>query len=521
MSRFVVFGIITVFFIFLNFVGGWVNRVLREKEGEDQKQLFPQSARQTRPQGKGEETLGQKWLRVIRPSALLGLILFPLLILVVIANVSLIRLTLEIVFNSVPDPLLSLTVVGQSYVLTIFDVYGVLISLGEVITAAVVSQRNFDLHGPSGRRPEISRAERIVATLGLLALAVSEICASAYRSYVVNNHELWAGVLGTAVATGTVLLQVVAGLLVINCFVVPLLHAVGATIYALLGAGSSVLLGAFRTATKGGRGRWRGVLVAFDEVLIGPLRKLDELVSVGILDFVKNARPAVKVAFITGLIFGILLLTGCVSVHPAPALEPITFYLGLDETDSVPESEFLDYPRMATRFVLAHARARDDLFLIPVLRDPRGAVIYQSFDRVRVVETARTFCDQQLSTLRRPERGPQKPKFTDLGAVMSYVIRTAKSRGAVGRNVAVILSDGAPTGPQTVDTNTPPKDLRVWFVGVHPDNERALRQLTARFNFPDSAVEIVLYGGWLGYAGVFGNELHRLSDGEIVNVCRG
>jgi hypothetical protein len=519
MTRFLLAAIALVFMVLFILFAGWVDQVLSEARPAQPPEPPPDRRPSKNTGGEpSEENLRVKWNRAIRPIAVLGVLVAPLLAVVLAVNIYLLRLTLEQVFDQVGEPLLTITLLSRSYAATVFDAWGALISLGQVIAASVSAYGFLSEPRPGSKRPEVPRWVRVLATSSVLVLAASEISTSAYRSFLVNNQNFAAGVLGAGMALGVVLLEALAGLVVLEALLLPLLHAILATISALLGWGLGGISGTVRVMGCG-RGRWRGVLAAFHSVFIEPLRKIDKALCDSLIKTLENLKPAVKLVLVAGGIAVILLLTGCNTVRPGPPRQAVTFYLGYDLTTSVPEQEFAEYREMAVRFVLAHVENGDGVFLIPIVKDPQGAVIYQAFDRARITDTARTFFAQHISTLTQPTEGPQKPAFTDLGAVISFVIRTATGRAGAGRPVTVIFTDGAPSGPQTVNAGDPPVDLRIWFVGVHPENEKPLRELCRRAHVPESAIKVVYFGGWTAYPNDFGGELQRAMNSRVISVC--
>lgn len=463
-----------------------------------------------------EETAGHWWRQVFRPLALLGALLLPLQAVVLVGNTHIVAQTLSIVLDQVPEPLFIFKLLGWSREVSMHDLYALLIALGQFVFAATAG------HGIlTGKSP---RWLTLAALAGWVVLGGYEVGASAYRGYLVEGN-LSAAALSAALALGLVLMEAVCGVLILDLFVLPLLAAVAWSCIALL----RLLRRGWTAATDRAVSHeaepqrpprpprvsaWRAAMSSLDAILMEPLRELDRIVyEPSIVKLRAWTSRTSQTGAAVSLALVAVLLTGC-QIEKAETRRAVTWYLVPDLTGSVPPAQFTQYKTMMARFVLGHLRPRDEMFLVPLGGDLNESVAYQSMDRGRMTHAALAFFDQHVRDMTRNPAA----RGTDFGGVLKFIARSVEERlvtKAGGRVVAIVLTDGWPTGRQTMPASFP-AGVRVWFVGVQPQHEPALRQLCSRAGLDGSQAQIVLFGGWQSWVKLFAHELNRETNWDVL-----
>jgi hypothetical protein len=459
-----------------------------------------------------EERPGFWFRRLLSPFLCLGILGLAVQPVVLWVNTYLLCRTLEIVYDVTPEPMAHLRIWQLDRELSVFDAWALTVSLGQMLLAAIA------LHPRVSKESSVNLLTRL-ALGGWLSLAGYEILASVYRAWV-GGESIPQAMLGGLAATGIVILEAASGALVFEFLLAPLLMAPLWSVAALVRAGFRWVGGLSFTApvltSAPRRPIWRSLLEAIDE-LFQPLRDLDRAIYDRIL--ARLTPRSVSTRVIALLLLGLLLL------HPISALaqisapipmQPIDWYAGIDDSWSVTKEQLDLYKgEMFQKVVLMHLRARDTLFLFTIGARPEDHHEFLDLTAGRIHSSVLDFYRRKVAPLPpAPARGS-----TDLGAPIEFVRQTVANRRDGPRQalpVAVIFTDGEPTGPQTAIGKGLPGNARLIFCGVLNRHEAALRALLKRAKVADGQVEIVMLAGWQAWINGFSARLNRAPDIVLV-----
>ncbi len=162
------------------------------------------------------QTAAYWWKRLFTPQAILGLVLIPLEIYIVVVNSHLLATTLETLFDSSGQPLISLLLYGWEREITNFDLIGALISISQLIAASAmhIAWRELRLRALSG-----------LLLAALSSFIIFEVSMAFYRGFVIDGTLVNAG-LSAVLAFGLATLEAAVGIFVIDYFFQSLLLAV-------------------------------------------------------------------------------------------------------------------------------------------------------------------------------------------------------------------------------------------------------------------------------------------------------
>ena len=213
------------------------------------------------------------WQRFLSPRGMLGLLLSPFELVILLINSYLIAVNFEVIFRHPGPPLFVLTVWGWEREVTIFDLYGVLISLAEMISASAYHLEADDRHS-------LVRQSALVALVSLVGFEVGTAVA---RGWLMGGPEnaIFSGLFALGIAASAI----AVGILVFDRCLVPLLLAMVWSISSPLWA----LVGWWERRKP----RWRWAyevkrngnavlqtlawpLVLVDRSVMAPLRRLDD-----------------------------------------------------------------------------------------------------------------------------------------------------------------------------------------------------------------------------------------------------
>lgn len=227
------------------------------------------------------------WQRFLSPRGMLGLILLLVEVVILLVNSYLIAVNFEVIFDHPGQPLFVLTVLGWEREVTVFDLYGVLISLAEMISASAYHLESDDRHS-------LVRRSALVALVSLVGFEVGTAVARGWHMGGLEN-AIFSGLFALGIATSAV----AVGILVLERCLVPLLLAVLWSLSSPLWA----LVGWWERRKP----RWRWAyevrknhnsvlqtlawpLVLVDRSVMAPLRRLDEGAARLIAHMTKQSR---------------------------------------------------------------------------------------------------------------------------------------------------------------------------------------------------------------------------------------
>jgi hypothetical protein len=176
-----------------------------------------------------------------------------------------------VILDRIGQPLFWFTLWGWQREITEFDLYGVLVSLSQMVVASASDQVRLE--------GEKHLVLRLIALVALLSLVSFEVGASFYRGLMLAGP--WNASLSAALALGVATMECIVGVFLLDRFLIPLLLAMLWTI----------------TAPFHGLARWCGrrrpqpsrpiplmlvptyPLAAVDRALMSPLRQVDNFVK--------------------------------------------------------------------------------------------------------------------------------------------------------------------------------------------------------------------------------------------------
>jgi hypothetical protein len=164
-----------------------------------------------------EETAGHWWKRLFTPMGMFGLLVGPLQIPILVINSELLAATFETVLDRPGTVIMVINIFGWVREITNFDLYGLLISLGEMTAAAA-------LHLAWHERQRLWLVFGLALT-ALLSLVAYEVGASIYRGWIVDGSLQNAGLSGL-LALGVAITGATVGAPLVERFLIPLLLAV-------------------------------------------------------------------------------------------------------------------------------------------------------------------------------------------------------------------------------------------------------------------------------------------------------
>jgi hypothetical protein len=204
------------------------------------------------------------------------------------------------------------------------------------------------------------------------------------------------------------------------------------------------------------------------------------------------------------------------AVVKAPAaVTPTLVGVFVDDSKSVTPGDARLYPELFARFILAHVRGGDEMFIGRISEDPGNTAVYIAFDSARLHAQVRA----AFTAVSSIPTG--QASYTNIGRGLSYFLKSSagleKATGKHYRKVFVTFTDGGPTGPQTVRAGSGNFDVNVYFIAVRDSNERALRELAGRFRMDQRNVHVIPRGGWEAWVAPFGREFGRMGNSELVS----
>lgn len=486
-----------------------------------------------------EETAGFWWKRLLTLKGMAGFVFSPLQLPILIINSYIIALNLETVFARVPPPLFTLTIWQWEREVNIFDLYGLLCSLGQMITASLLDQVVKQERGKEARWFQTLLAW--ITASALVSLVAFEVGSSIYRGSVLGGTSNAA--LSGALAAGVAALEIVVGIFILDFFFLPLFLA----LLWFLATPMRSLARAWETVRRALRGRPRSqkprpnrlslamvyLLAAIEQGIMLPLRRLDELVLRFLLTKKREWHQSgynisgsllKKVVAAAILVAVLASLLGCQGIVSAPK-PPIVWVIGLDITTSIPKDRFLILrDEVMPRIVLSRVRARDEVHILPVNSDPEEnvKVFRVSGKRLGIDTEITAIYGHVQSHLDQPHR---YSGTTNIGGVLAYAKRMsqlvekeqrAKRMGKVDGSlplfVVVVFTDGKLEGTQSRQAGEWPKNVVVSFWGIDPRHEGQLRKwATADARLAEDQINIVRMSDWESVANMFGRTIDRPS----------
>jgi hypothetical protein len=149
--------------------------------------------------------------QLVSHEGMLGCLLTPLEGVVLVVNSYVIAISLEVIFHHPGAPLFEINIVGWERIVTVFDLYGLLISLAQSIGASVCYQ------AAEHKRSMVW----ICAMAALTSLVAFEVGTACYRGLLLGGSVN--ACLSSLFAFGIAMIHVVVGIRVIHSFLVPLL----------------------------------------------------------------------------------------------------------------------------------------------------------------------------------------------------------------------------------------------------------------------------------------------------------
>lgn len=213
------------------------------------------------------------WQRFLSPRGMLGVLLLLVELVILLANSYLIATNFEVIFGHPGPPLFVLTVWGWEREVSVFDLYGVLISLMQMISASAY-------HLESDDRRSLVRRSALVALVSLMGFEIGTAVARGWHLGGLENAS-FSGLL----ALGTAACEVAVGIVLLDRCLVPLLLAllwsISSPLWALVGwweRRKPRRLWAYEVKRKRNSVlqtlAWPLVLV--DRSVMAPLRRLDD-----------------------------------------------------------------------------------------------------------------------------------------------------------------------------------------------------------------------------------------------------
>jgi len=445
--------------------------------------------------------------KLVSPMGVFGFICAPILPALLAMNYWLLARSLAAVVGLPADPIATVELGFFKQDVTAYDLLALLICTMQALVSGVwVGVRLY--------AKEYSNAVGCIALPALSIFLVFEVSANTFRSWL--NDGSWvsaaqSGAVALAIAFG----EVLAGFLVIDMGVVPLVMTFGK---AFLELSSDIcdlmwkliaLIPAMRVPKMGIGGAVRGVLTDLDAIIWEPLvRRL-------------RGSPAVAGAALALLLLLALAIVavpgvaaGAVVKAPAPGM-PILLGVFVDDSKSVAPGDAGLYPELFARFILAHVRSGDEMFVGRISEDPWNMAAYMAFD------SARQRAQVQAAFTAVSSIPTGQAVYTDIGRGLSFYLKSAvdleNATGRRYRKVFVTFTDGDPTGPQTVQAvGNFDITITIYFIGVRNSNERALRKLAGRFRIDQRNVHVVPRGGWEAWVAPFGLQFGRMANSELV-----
>jgi len=422
-----------------------------------------------------QETAGYHFARVINGGGLLGVLMLPVLIGFAPQNATLLAEGFAVLLGQAPTPMGQLSIFGFDTPITNFFLYGMSLTLALAVLGAAYAE--FCRTRSPGRW---------LALGGVLGIIVFETIISGIRGYDLAD-ELGTSVFPMVAANAASALlyassEAISGYFSVHCLLLPLLQGL-----------SWLIAAPFRSISRHLRHRqsdpWltSRVVTRFDREIFDPLRSLDSF----------GGALLKRVARTLHLLSVVLLIAtslGCTHASPAPAAQPLrTWFVFIDNSKSVPEEQFAQYPALVSDSVLRFLQPGDQV----VVRSLFG----QTAPSSRTLE-GRT--RQQRDTLRRLTEDIKAIKIsanaqavTDLGRFLteaSESISRTIAIGAKGREfVVVMVTDGIITGKPTLPAKPfkSDADWHLLVLGVARGAQGDLKTLCAKVGFEGDHLMIV------------------------------
>lgn len=516
-------------------------RAAEPREPAEVRCSTPKEEPQKEPYAK-EETAAWWWRQVLSVKGIFGLLLCPLQVPILLVNSYIIALNLETIFQFAPPPLFWFRALGWEREVTIVDLYGLLCSLGQMISASIYQQMRLDEEKPNTR---LRNRVGTMAATALISLMAFEVGSSLYRGRIQAGLEN--AVLSGLLALGVAAVEVLVGIYLIDWFLVPLILAflpVAAPFRAVARCGES-LKQSFQDRFRQRKSSRANPLIlavacplaAIERAVMQPLRRLDALIlrlmltrkprsSQGHQDSVRTYLKAAAVGIL--LVAAGVALLGCGNFGaPKPSIQWIT---ALDNTTSIKKDHYIKMrDEMMPEIVLSRLRSRDDIHILPVDSDPEQNVkVIPMSNRRAGVHTEIAAVFDYLRTFNQPQgyRGT-----TNIGGVLAYAKRISqkleeerKRAEAIGRGhpsaplfVVAIFTDGKLEGRQTRYGGEWPQNVVVWFFGVDPRYEDHLKKwATGEMGLPEEQLTIVRMSDWKTMKKVFGQRIDRPYEDQQV-----
>jgi len=465
-----------------------------------------------------KETASYWWGKVSSAAGMFGLLMTPLLLPILAINSYIIALNLEVMFGQASEALFTMSFLGWEREITLLDLLALLCSLGQIIAASV-----------SFKTRKAAESDRWLTNLGrvsmaaLLVLLSFEVGSAFYRGFEMSGSEN--GLLSAGLALGVGVITAAVGIFVIDQFVIPLLLALCYTVAApfrLAAAGGKK----FNLSKTGSRIIlfFAHIFAAIDRSLMAPLRRLDAWVYALLFErksrSARESRGAAKNLSKTAV--GILLLTvafGLTACEFSAKKPSRTWICALDVTTSIDKQDFtIMRDKWMTETCLSRLARGDEIHTLPVNSDPEKNV------EVRTIGGGkRSGAYQDIMTVYEFVRANLvQPKgykgTTNIGGVLAYAKRLGKqvtdapekARKNGSSIVVVIFSDGKLEGSQTLEGGEWPKGVSVWFFGVNPHDEDALKKFaTDQVGVPPGQLKLVRMSDWHTMVKVFGETIGR------------
>jgi len=201
--------------------------------------------------------------------------------------------------------------------------------------------------------------------------------------------------------------------------------------------------------------------------------------------------------------------------------------LGLDITTSISDTHFHTMrDQMIPRLVLSRLRGQDTVHVLQIDSNPQDTL------RRVPVSPRHIGLDQEVVGLYTGFIQPivQPPRYhgsTNIGGVLAYANRIAgmvqTNTGQKPQIVVLVFTDGKLEGSQTSLGAAWPADMHVWFWGVLPEHEAALKNWASKkMLLGEAQFTVVRLSDWETMAEVFGRKIgRRFADQQVLEKLQG
>lgn len=177
--------------------------------------------------------------------------------------------------------------------------------------------------------------------------------------------------------------------------------------------------------------------------------------------------------------------------------------------------------QMIPELVLSRLRSRDVLYILQIDSDPEDEIKRIAVNG-RHVGFEKEITNIFRDSIHSIEQPPKYRGSTNLGGVLAFAARTAQELqakdGPPVQVIVLVFSDGKLEGSQSGHRQEWPEGMQVWFWGVEPAQEAALKEWTTKkMALGEERLTIVRWSDWQTMAAVFGTKTgRRLQDVQVV-----